>query len=47
MVCGQQVVGPRMAAIGAPSGGTVLDSQCRSTIGAVLNVLRQHGLIET
>jgi hypothetical protein len=44
---GVQVVGSRGAAITAPSGGTTIDSQARSTIGQILAALRQHGLIET
>ena len=42
---GQQVVGPRAAAIPSPSGGTAVDSEARATIGDILNTLRQHGLI--
>jgi hypothetical protein len=43
---GQQVVGSRGAAIAAPSGGTTIDSQARTTIGLILAALRQHGLID-
>lgn len=43
----QQVVGSRAAAIAGPSGGTVIDSAARTTIGQILAALRQHGLIET
>ena len=42
---GQQVVGPRLAAIPSPSGGTVVDVQSRDALGLVLAALRQHGLI--
>lgn len=42
---GQQVVGPRLAAISSPSGGTVVDAQCRDALNFVLTALRQHGLI--
>jgi hypothetical protein len=45
MVGGNQVVGARQAAIGAPSGGTVTDSEARTAIGAILAALRSHGLI--
>jgi hypothetical protein len=43
---GQQVVGSRAAAITAPSGGTTIDSQARTTIGLILAALHQHGLID-
>ena len=42
---GQQVVGPRLAAISSPSGGTVVDVQCRDALSLALAALRQHGLI--
>ena len=44
---GQQVVGPRLAGIAAPSGGTVIDSQARAAVVQILAALREHGLIET
>jgi hypothetical protein len=47
LVAGQQVVGPREAAIAEPVGGTVVDAQARAAISAVLAALRAHGLIET
>ena len=40
---GQQVVGPRAVPIASPSGGTTIDSQCRTAIGQILAALRQHG----
>jgi hypothetical protein len=43
----EQVIGPRAAAIASPSGGTVIDSEARSTIDAILGALRQHGLIDS
>ena len=46
MVNGQQVVGPRGAAIAAATGGTSVDTEARATIAEVLGVLRDHGLIE-
>ena len=42
---GQQVVGPRAAAIKSPSGGSVVDSEARAALDNVLDTLRQHGLI--
>ena len=45
LIGGQQVVGSRKAAIANPSGGAILDAEARSTIGAILTALRQHGLI--
>src|ERR1044071_562047 len=41
-----QVVGPRAAAIGSPTGGAVVDAEARATLDALLVTLRQHGLIE-
>lgn len=42
-----RIVGERMSAIAGPSGGTIVDDQARAVIGALLAVLRGHGLIET
>ena len=42
---GQQVVGPRAAAIADPAGGASVDAEARSAIGQILITLRQHGLI--
>ena len=44
---GEQVVGTRLAAIAAPSGGTVVDAEGRTAIDLILAALRQHGLIES
>lgn len=46
-VAGQQLIGPRAAAIVEPSGGMVVDAEARAAILAVLDVMREHGLIET
>lgn len=46
-VGGNQVVGPRLAAIGAPAGGTTVDAESRAAIAAILARLRTHGLIAT
>jgi hypothetical protein len=43
---GEQVVGPRLAAIADPSGGTTVDGEGRAAITQILAALRQHGLIE-
>jgi hypothetical protein len=43
---GVQVLGPRASAIGAPTGGAVVDAEARATINAVLAALKGHGLIE-
>jgi len=43
---GQQVVGARVSGIASPTGGTVIDSQARLALNAVLSALRSHGLIE-
>jgi uncharacterized protein DUF2793 len=44
---GQQVVGTRAAAIQSPTGGTVIDAEARATLDAILDMLRQHGLIDS
>ncbi|RYY22461.1 MAG: DUF2793 domain-containing protein [Sphingomonadales bacterium] len=45
-VAGEQVIGPRSAAIAEPAGGAVVDAEARATILAVLNAMRAHGLVE-
>jgi hypothetical protein len=47
LIGGQQVVGPRAAAIQSATGGTVVDSECRAAIDAILDAMRQHGLIDS
>ena len=47
LIGGQQVVGERAAAIDSPAGGTVVDMEARSAIDAILQALRDHGLIAT
>jgi hypothetical protein len=47
VVGGQQVVGPRSAAIVSPTGGATIDAEGRSAIALILSALRTHGLIET
>lgn len=42
---GDQVLGPRVAAIAAPAGGDTIDAEARSVINEVLDALRTHGLI--
>lgn len=44
-VNGQTVVSNRQSAIGDPSGGTVIDSQCRNSVTQILAAMRAHGLI--
>ncbi|RYY46822.1 MAG: DUF2793 domain-containing protein [Sphingomonadales bacterium] len=46
-VAGQQLIGPRAEAIVEPDGGIVVDAEARAAILAVLNAMREHGLIET
>lgn len=46
-VDGLQVVGQRLGAIGEPVGGTTVDAEARAAIGAVLEALRVHGLVNT
>jgi hydrogenase maturation factor HypE len=43
---GQQVIGPRAAAISDPVGGTQVDAEARAAISALLAALRQHGLVQ-
>lgn len=45
LIGGQQVVGARAAAIPGPSGGSVVDAEARASLDAVLDALREHGLI--
>ena len=47
VIDGQQVVGARGAAIQSATGGTVVDTEGRAAIDAILGALRQHGLIES
>jgi len=44
-VDGNQVVGARAAAIASPTGGSVVDVQCRAAISSMLAMLRTHGMI--
>jgi hypothetical protein len=46
VIDGEQVVGSRLAAIATPAGGSVIDLEARASIAAMLDALRQHGLIE-
>lgn len=41
----EQVVGNRAGAIASPAGGTTVDGEARAAIDAILEALRQHGLI--
>jgi len=43
---GQQVVGARQAAVPSPSGGTTIDAEARTAIGALIVALKSHGLID-
>lgn len=45
-VDGNQVLGPRLAAVPSPSGGTTIDSEARSAIAAIIATLKSHGLTE-
>ena len=44
-IAGLTLVRERQAAIADPTGGSVIDSQCRGAVAAVLAMLRNHGLI--
>ncbi len=41
----RQVVGAQQPGIAAPSGGTVVDAQARTTIASIITALQTHGLI--
>ena len=47
LINGQQVLGPRAAAIDSHAGGSVVDAESRTAIEAILAAMREHGLIET
>lgn len=47
VIAGDRVVGPRRAAIADPAGGGTVDGEARAAVAAVLDALRQHGLIAT
>jgi hypothetical protein len=47
VIGGNQVVGPRAAPIDSPADGAVIDVEARAAIAAILDALRQHGLIES
>lgn len=44
-IAGNQVVGPRLAAIAGASGGTTIDAEARTAIDSIIARLRSHGLI--
>lgn len=46
LVGGQQVVGPRVAAVPSPSGGTIIDTEARAAIDALIVALKSHGLTD-
>lgn len=46
VVDGVQVIGTRAEAIDDPAGGTLVDSEARTAIAAILEALRGHGLID-
>lgn len=46
-VDGLTVLSARQASIAAPAGGSVVDTESRSAITAILSTLQAHGLIES
>ena len=44
-VSGLTVLRQQQPAIADPTGGSVIDAQCRAAIGSILAMLRTHGLI--
>jgi hypothetical protein len=45
VIGGNQLVGARLSAIANPSGGASVDAEARTAIVAILDRMRQHGLI--
>ncbi len=45
VIGGDQVVAARQSAIASPAGGTTIDAESRTCLGAILAALRSHGLI--
>lgn len=45
-IAGQQVVGPRLADVPSPSGGTIIDAEARAAVDAIIATLKSHGLID-
>lgn len=45
IVEGIQLVGPQAGPIADPSGGATIDSEARAAINALLETMREHGLI--
>lgn len=43
---GQQVLGPRLADVPNPSGGTIIDVEARAAIDSLIATLKSHGLID-
>lgn len=43
---GERIAGARQPAIANPVGGSSVDSEARSSLVAILNAMRSHGLIE-
>lgn len=46
VIGGQQVVGPRLASVPSPSGGTIIDAEARAAIDALIVALKSHGLTD-
>jgi len=46
VIGGEQVIGSRAAAIADPAAGATVDNEARTAIDAILDALREHGLIE-
>lgn len=45
VIAGDQIIGARQPAIADPAGGTMVDTEARVTLLALLATLRTHGLI--
>jgi hypothetical protein len=46
LIGGQQVVGPRLAEVPSPSGGTTIDAEARAAVAALIATLKSHGLTD-
>ena len=44
-VDGETVLGARQPAVADPSGGAMIDAECRAAVASLLMALRTHGLI--
>lgn len=46
IIAGKQIVGPRLAPVPSPSGGTIIDAEARAAVDKIIVTLKSHGLID-